>query len=289
MDEKGSIFLLFNGREIEIPGPLSSRRPKSARSCADEKNYFRENVQRLRQVQKKNKSLEEEKQVPEKPLWKSKRYENVESRIGHYTDTDSSNTNRPFSASFLKAHSRSGPSVQDSNRPFTPKEVSKKISVPPASVASEFKPIRNNCDFVKENGKSARSTPCAKNPETEALESLNKKREEDFQKHKVGELPKYLQSRKEQWKKEEEERIANMPDVALPPGHKMMPEEERLQTLQILQSNEKELVKKLSALPLRNDTFWVRSQKIELEKQLKETEEALKIFTRSKVFVKCDD
>lgn len=289
MDEKGPIYLLVNGREIEIPGPLSSRRPKSARSCVDEKNYLRENVQKMRQVQKKNKSLEEEKQIPIKPLWKSKRYENVESRIGHYTDTESNNVNRPFSASFLKAHSRSGPSVQDSSRPFTPKEVSKKVSVPPAAVACEFKPIRHNYDFVKVNGKSAKCTPCTKNPEAEALESLSKKREEDFQRHKYGELPKYLQNRREQWKKEEEERIANTPDASLPPGHKMMPEDERLQTLQVLQNNEKELVKKLSALPLRNDTFWVRSQKIELEKQLKETEEALKIFTRSKVFVKCDN
>ena len=51
---------------------------------------------------------------------------------------------------------------------------------------------------------------------------------------------------------------------------------------------EKELVDELSALPLRMDTFRIRSQKQDLENKIAEIDEAKKIFNRPKVFVKVD-
>lgn len=47
-----------------------------------------------------------------------------------------------------------------------------------------------------------------------------------------------LVNRKEQWKKDEEDRIANTPDPAMPPGHRVLPENERKQTLNLLQESE---------------------------------------------------
>ena len=46
-----------------------------------------------------------------------------------------------------------------------------------------------------------------------------------------------LQSRQKQWAKAEEERIRNTPDPDMPPGHRKMPEEERLRTLEILKES----------------------------------------------------
>ena len=46
-----------------------------------------------------------------------------------------------------------------------------------------------------------------------------------------------LVTRKVQWKKEEEDRIANTPDPAMPPGHKVLPENERMQTLNLLKES----------------------------------------------------
>lgn len=40
-----------------------------------------------------------------------------------------------------------------------------------------------------------------------------------------------LVERKETWRRETEERFANIPDPDMPPGHKMMPEADRLATL----------------------------------------------------------
>jgi hypothetical protein len=47
-------------------------------------------------------------------------------------------------------------------------------------------------------------------------------------------------------------------------------------------------MKKLSALPLRMDTFRLRTEKQELEGKLAEIDEGKKIFSRPKVFVKID-
>lgn len=57
---------------------------------------------------------------------------------------------------------------------------------------------------------------------------------------------------------------------------------------QIFFAEENELVSELSALPLRMDTFRIRSQKQELENKIAEIDEAKKIFNRPKVFVKVD-
>lgn len=40
-----------------------------------------------------------------------------------------------------------------------------------------------------------------------------------------------LEERKKQWQKEEEERRRNAPDPTAPPGHTLMPESERQETL----------------------------------------------------------
>ncbi len=46
-----------------------------------------------------------------------------------------------------------------------------------------------------------------------------------------------LQNRQKQWKHEEEERIRNIPDPDMPPGHRKMPDDERRKTLQILKES----------------------------------------------------
>lgn len=53
--------------------------------------------------------------------------------------------------------------------------------------------------------------------------------------HKHTQVPEYLVSRQEEWEREAERRKAEAPDPSCPPGMKLMPEEDRLQTLRQLQ------------------------------------------------------
>lgn len=50
------------------------------------KDHFRENVRRMRQIQKKSREKEAESVQPVKALWKSEKYSTVPSRIKHDID-----------------------------------------------------------------------------------------------------------------------------------------------------------------------------------------------------------
>ena len=49
-----------------------------------------------------------------------------------------------------------------------------------------------------------------------------------------------------------------------------------------------ELARQISCLPIRTDTLTMRNKKQELDRKLAEVEEAIKIFSRPKVFIKMD-
>jgi len=50
-----------------------------------------------------------------------------------------------------------------------------------------------------------------------------------------------------------------------------------------------ELEKKISHLPIRNDSLTLRRTKEEIEKKIIELDEAIKIFSKPKVFVKSEE
>lgn len=47
-----------------------------------------------------------------------------------------------------------------------------------------------------------------------------------------------LLERQELWRRNEEERIASLPDPSIPAGHALMPNAERLNTLELLETSE---------------------------------------------------
>jgi hypothetical protein len=53
-------------------------------------------------------------------------------------------------------------------------------------------------------------------------------------------------------------------------------------------SEQNDVVGQIQRLPIGADTFRVKQQRQSLEKQLTEIEEAIKIFSRPKVFVRID-
>ncbi len=50
-----------------------------------------------------------------------------------------------------------------------------------------------------------------------------------------------------------------------------------------------ELEKKLNNLPIRNDSVTLRRTKEEIQKKIVELDEAIKIFSKPKVFLKIDE
>ena len=108
-------------------------------------------------------------------------------------------------------------------------------------------------------------------------------------KHKdFGHVPAYLEERKARMAEMEAQRIANARDPGCPPGMTLMPEEERLETLRVLRATLDDVKGQMQRLPLTIETPSQIRRKNALEAKFKEVEDAVKIFSRTKVFVRDD-
>jgi len=100
-----------------------------------------------------------------------------------------------------------------------------------------------------------------------------------------GKTPKYISKYKEEAKVKqevkEEQRLAKM----RPPGTRLLPEAERIQTLDHLLQNKKELNNVYMQLPISLRTESLKNQKIQLEQKLKDLDKAIETFSKRVVYV----
>lgn len=138
---------------------------------------------------------------------------------------------------------------------------------------------RGNNDFINSNAMSV----IAAHPEAPEAESNQPVHHKSY-----GRVPPYLAARQKKWLEEEEERRRNAPDPTCPRGMKVMPNDERIETLGVLRESQAEARKQLYALPLTIDTPSQLRYKNKLEAKLKEIEEAILIFDRDRVYIADD-
>ena len=69
-------------------------------------------------------------------------------------------------------------------------------------------------------------------------------------------------------------------------GMRLLSEDERLETLAVLQKNRADVERALQGLPLKIETVGQIRRRDELERRMREIEEGLKVFARPKVLVK---
>ncbi|NWX91355.1 ENKD1 protein, partial [Nothoprocta pentlandii] len=283
--QKGTVGLLLQlegislGRELPVKGKES-------------KDHEKENVRRIKEIQKKCKEKERAREhsqpKPVKALWKSQKYDNVESKVKAKLQ-EGSPPPIPEALKFLRAYSRCGPGVKPC-RPLSPSPARMGAGAPEGGDA-EARMEGRSVDFIKHNALNAKRAPLRRSQSLQSLAELleQKHREqEEYNAKQKGHVPQYLLQRKELWRRQLEERQRNLPDPDTPPGHTLMPEQQRLETLGNLKQSQEQLVKDLVMLPVRTDTLSIQKRRMELERKLSQIEEALKIFTRPKVFIKLD-
>ena len=71
----------------------------------------------------------------------------------------------------------------------------------------------------------------------------------------------------------------------MPPGTRLLSEEERVETLRILKQTKIATQNALSQIPLSMRTLSLAKRKEELERKLEEMDNAIKTFSRKKVYV----
>lgn len=293
--EAMSFALKNQGTVAQLFNPYSKPSIGTNRSSTSEskRDFVKENAKQIRQMQKSNRESERNSssREPFKVIHKPDKFEHVESKVAQELKGNPQ-APRSTSSSFLRKHSRSGTPVYDqpvSAKSVVPPEDKVSASRVENEVAKE-KPKVGKTNHISKNIRQASASPVLRRrpPSAVATEGLEKKRNEEEKKYKRGHVPNYLRKRQEQWRMDEEERIRNMPDPSIPPGHTLMPRDERLQTLELLKKKHKEMTAELNSLPVSCDTLRIKTRKTELETKLREIESALKIFSRPKVFVKVD-
>ena len=106
-------------------------------------------------------------------------------------------------------------------------------------------------------------------------------------KHKdYGKVPSYIKKYEHEREIKNEEIKRREEASKYPKGTKLLTEEERLNTLNGLIRNKKELTNQLEKMPITTRTNSVRIKKEELLKKLEELEKAIDMFSRKQVFIK---
>ena len=117
------------------------------------------------------------------------------------------------------------------------------------------------------------------------MTAREKSKQESTVHESFGKVPQYLKNRKDQWASEKEEAARRAPDPNCPKGMKLMPEEERVQTLEVLRASREEAMNQLSRMPFILETPSAKRKHTELEMKLKEIEAALALFSKNKVYI----
>lgn len=166
--------------------------------------------------------------------------------------------------------------VQDENDAYYNRaQVSQKPPVPSVYEAPALLP-RTNKDFVRENFDKA--PEFVKAVKTKATKEVART-------EPLGAIPAYLVGRKKELEEAQEQaRLARAPPSA-PPGQRLVPEEERVATLDRLRCRMRELEGELARLPLTMRSLLSQQRRSAIEQGMEEVENAIRTFSKQKVFV----
>ncbi|XP_037018542.2 enkurin domain-containing protein 1 isoform X2 [Artibeus jamaicensis] len=273
----GGVLLQLGGISL---GPGASPKRK------DPKDHEKENLRRIKEIQKRfreqERSREHGQPRPLKALWRSPKYDKVQSRVKAQLQ-EPGPASGTETAHFLRAHSRCGPGLPPPRVPSpqpTPSDPNVKMQVPGLGV-----------DFISHNARTAKRAPRRHSRSMQILAQVleqQRQAQEHYNTTQKGHVPHYLLERRDLWRQEAEARQRSQPDPAMPPGHTRMPENQRLETLSNLLQSQSQLLRELVLLPARADSLRAQSHRAELDRKLVQVEEAIKIFSRPKVFIKMD-
>nr|XP_004661620.2 enkurin domain-containing protein 1 isoform X1 [Jaculus jaculus] len=248
------------------------------------KDHEKENLRRIREIQRRfreqERSREQGQPRPLKALWRSPKYDKVESRVKvQMQEPGPTSVTEP--AHFLRAHSRCGPGLPPPRVP-SPQltQQGPKAKGPGLAV-----------DFISHNALAAKRAPRRHSRSLQVLAQVleqQRQAQEHYNATQKGHVPQYLLERRDLWRREAEARQHSQPDPSMPPGHTRMPENERLETLNNLLQSQSQLLRELVLLPAGADSLKAKGHRAELDRKLVQIEEAIKIFSRPKVFVKMD-
>lgn len=278
--------------------PENGYRGHLERKGIQPKDHMRENVKEMRLAQMRIKAKKDEDTRPVKPLYKLAQFKDVESRLYEEPmQVDHGSRRASFESKEFLTRGQSERRREDLAResrairneleikmeeermlrekPLTPR----KPSVPRANELAQLAGP-SDADFINRNRVDAIIT---KAPRGRRDDEDKPAKHQDF-----GRVPQYLEDRKARWAEEQEDIRRRMPDPDCPRGMRIMPDSERLQTLDVLEQSREEALQQLRRLPFVIETPSMRKKQEYLEGKLREIDNALSIFSKPKVYVADD-
>ncbi|GMH58581.1 hypothetical protein TrRE_jg9487 [Triparma retinervis] len=308
--------MMSGSQARSLIAPLNGFRGAQAARGQSVKNHAAENRRALKEMQRKNMEKEAiEKQKTSRGLSKMKQFQGVQSKINNginanaLRDEYEEEEEMPFQAS---GEENNKPLWQKKHNNFLKKKTGDYVD----SMTMAMKNLgKNNEEILAKPSprlEEKRSQPRKPTLHTQRA-SLKPRHQKDYlnqnkakiigamptsrvgdsdnspYKHKShGQIPDYLKKRKQTWEEEEKIRQLNKADEDCPDGMTLMPENERLETLRVLNESETLTKNELFSMPLTVQTLAHKKKKNALEAKLKEIEDAVKIFNRPKVFISMD-
>ena len=206
------------------------------------KDHMKENRKQLKEFQTKNKDMLEASHHEPEPLYKLSQFQNIDSRV--FEESTKAPYREGLEGEFLrKGQSENRQNDLIVNSKMTREQMQKKLndesnaanangcnSPRKASVPHETAKLHHrNTDYINRNKSEAVSVMKMADMKKTHVKNEDAPRHESF-----GKVPTYLEDRKSQWAAEEEYRRINAPDPDCPRGMVVMPEAERVDTLNTL-------------------------------------------------------
>jgi len=222
-------------------------------------NYEKKNYTNLKQAQTENrKKKEDEETRPPKEPFKIKRFQNVESVV--YKKPEDVKRQKP-------AKERASSATQPIIVTYNPEDEGQNDPKPDGKK-----------DYIKQNAKAAIAQ--ANNKPQITTEPTPKALNPSY-----GKVPQYIEEYKNQREILMEKKRQDDEQAKCPPGMKLMHEQERVETLQILQRGKDEVWQAINKLPIASNTMTVQKRRAEYEAKLQELENAIRTFSKPKVYV----
>jgi len=255
------------------------------------KNHHRDNLKNIAKLQAMTKQQEMDKiQRANRVGKKNPKYAKVDSKVKQTVLSGSAVINKPSkkSTNFIAQNmSKIQSSSAMNKKGKNPSKVQRKAAIPTrselniqsrhSSVEMKEAPKKDFVAMNKRNGQQMHR-------KLEEKKSINFLRKQDY-----GKVPQYMKEMKMEKEAKEREAILEAERRKIPPGMRKMTDEERAETMQILECNKKQIMDSIKNLPLVIETPSMKRYQSELNQKMNEIEKTMAVFRKPTVFVAMDE
>ena len=276
----------------DLMNPVRGIRDIQRRRGIEPRNHARENLRILREKQQENREKRMHREEPKAKVFKMKRFKDVKPRVAK--DGKTATQIAKETARMRQERKEQKEKLAQKNKKLREERIAKARRNTPKKGARETRkpavpkrnevinmPAREEKNFISHN---RREVVTSSPPKKATDENVNRGIEKSGDNY--GKVPLYIQERKAEMAEEAARKRREEENKKAPAGMSLMPEEERLDTLNILKQNLAATKDHLQRMPLLVETPSAIRKKANLERKIQEIEDAINIFSRPKVFIK---